>query len=175
MTVTPLSESEVWLKKEDSTCFPDRLERLNWLASKLPIAEYWIFPGGLISKYSFEEARYSFVYGQYLATVVLGLSYIERTLAALFYGAGRDELERASLAVLLQEARNLGWLDEKEFDNLQRAREIRNPITHFRRPGHVETVEYRAAAQEELPYNILEEDARHVMEAALAVLTKRSA
>lgn len=135
------SIAEEWLTHEDNICRQDRLARLNWLSSRSPDAEYWTFPGGLISKYLFEETRYCFVYGQFLATTVLGLSYIEHTLASLFYASGRNDLERASISTLLREALNCGWINQIEFDNLQRAREVRNPITHFRRPGYDDTIE----------------------------------
>lgn len=170
-----ISMAEEWLTREDGICRKDRLARLEWLANKLPDAEYWTFSGGLISKYLFEETRYCFVYGQFLATIVIGLSYIEHTLASLFYAIGRDDLERANISTLLREALNCGWMNQIEFDNLQRARETRNPITHFRRPGHDETIEYRAVTENELPYIIIEEDARHVVETVLHLLGRNTA
>lgn len=166
--------SKEWLDREDSLARQDRLDRLDWLADKMPAAEYWVFPAGLMSKYLFEEARYCFVYGQFLATIVLGLAYIEQTLAALFYATGRNDLERANISTLLREAINYGWVNQTEFDNLERAREIRNPVTHFRRPLHDSTVEYRAVTQNELPYTVIEEDARHVMETVLHLLDKNA-
>ena len=164
--------SQEWLNREDSVARQDRLARLDWLVSKAPAAEYWAFPGGVMAKYLFEETRYCFVYGQFLATIVLGLSYIEHTLAALFYAAGRNDLERANISTLLREAIDYGWVNQTEFDNLERARETRNPVTHFRRPLHDDTVEYRAVIRNERPYNIIEEDARHVMETVLNLLDK---
>jgi hypothetical protein len=166
----PLSEE--WLDREDATSREDRLFRLDWIASRMPDVNYLRFFGGLTSKYLFEEARYCFVYAQFLAVIVLGLSYIEHTLAAMFYAAGRNELERASISTLLREAVRVGWITQAEFDNLDRAREIRNPVTHFRRPLHDDTVEYRAATQNDLPYNIIEEDAQHVMETVFHLLGK---
>ena len=96
-----MSTGAKWLNDEGSRCFEDRLSRLEWLIDHSPAGEYWTFPGGLLAKRLFEETRYSFVYAQFLATILLGLAYIERTLAALFYGAGRNDLERAGLSVLL--------------------------------------------------------------------------
>ena len=93
-----------WLRNEDNLCFEDRLSRLRWLVEHSPKKEYWTFPGGLLAESLFEEARYCFVYGQFLAANLLGLVYIERTLSALFYGAGRNDLESASLSKLLKEA-----------------------------------------------------------------------
>ena len=108
MTGDLRSISEDWLDREDALCQEDRLARLDWLAARIPNAEYLVFPGAPMSKYLFEEARYCFVYGQFLATVVLGLSYIEHNLAALFYGSGRNDLERASISALLKEAAECG-------------------------------------------------------------------
>src|SRR2546423_8462803 len=141
----PLSEE--WLGREEAINREARISRLDWMASRMPDANHLRFPGGLISKYLFEETRYCFVYAQFLAVIILGLSYIEHTLAAMFYAAGRNDLERGSISTLLREAVSTGWITQAEFDNLDRAREIRNPITHFRRPLHDDTVEYRAATQ----------------------------
>ncbi len=167
--------SEGWLSREDNLCREDRLARLNWLAARTPNAEYLVFPGGLMSKHLFEEARYCFVYGQFLATVVLGLSYIEHTLAGLFYASGRNDLERASISALLKEAMKCGWVNQTEYENLERARKARNPITHFRKPLHGDTIEYRAVIENELPYMIIEEDAQHVIEIVLHLLGKSAA
>jgi len=166
--------AEEWLTHEDEICRQDRLVRLNWLASKVPDTKYWIFPGGIMAKYLFEETRYCFVYGQFLSTIVLGLSYIEHTLASLLYGAGRNDLERSSISTLLQEALNYGWINQDEFDNIEHARVIRNPNTHFRRPGDDDTIGYRMVQQNKLPYMILEEDAKHVIEVVLRLLTKNA-
>jgi hypothetical protein len=168
------NSAEEWLSREDSVTRDDRVARLNSLIRQMPKAEYLTFPGGMIAKSLFEEARYCFVYGQFLATIVLGLSYIEHTLAALFYASGRNDLERASMSILLREALSEGWISQDEFENLDHAREVRNPITHFRKPLHSDTVEYQAVNQNELPYTIIEADARHVMETALHIVDKHA-
>lgn len=141
----------------------------------MPKAESLLFPGGWIGKYLFEEARYCFVYGQFMAAILLGVAYIEHTLAAMLYAAGHSDLERASLSTLLREAVALGWLDRAEFDNLDRARSMRNPISHFRTPLQENTAEYRVVTQGELPYTILEEDARHTMRVMLHLLARCAA
>jgi len=169
---TPISDE--WLSREDTTCRDDRIVRINWLACQMPSAEYLTFPGGLIAKYLFEEARYCFVYGQFLAPIVLGLAFIEQSLAAMFYGSGRDDLERANINVLLREARDAGWIRNDEFDALERARRMRNPVTHFRRPLHRETVEHRAVAESEYRYNIIEQDSRHIITVVMNMLAKNT-
>jgi hypothetical protein len=163
-------QAQQWLDREDVGCRQGRIDRLVWLASALPGAEYLTFPGGWIAKHLYEEARYCFVYAQFLAAIVLGFAFVERTLAAMFYAAGRNDLQRVGASVLFREAVALGWMSQEEHDWLERAREVRNPVTHFRRPGHEDTMEYRCVTEQELPYAIIEEDARHVMVAAMRLL-----
>lgn len=167
-----LQQAERWVDLEDFQCREGRIERLVWLASVLPAAEFLTFPGGWIAKQLYEEARYCFVYAQFLAATVLGVAFAEHTLAALFYASGRNDLERASASVLLREALDAGWLSPEEHDWLDHARKFRNPVTHFRRPLHASTIEHRSVTENELPYSILEEDARHVMRAAMRLLAK---
>ncbi len=125
-----------------------------------------------MSKFLFEEMRYCFAYGQFLAVIVLGFAYIERTLASKFYAAGRDDLERAGIATLLREAHDAGILNEGEADELDRIRRTRNPVTHFRRPLADDSVEYRSLFENDNPYEVLERDAQAVVRAAMKTLEK---
>ena len=72
-----------WLREEDSKCYEDRLFRLKVLAERTPTEGYWSFDG-LTGKYLFEEARYCFVYGQFLATILLGIAYLENYARSIF-------------------------------------------------------------------------------------------
>lgn len=166
------TQAEEWLTNEDNVARDDRLDRIQWLASLTPIANCLRFEGGVLTKCLYEEARYSFVYAQFLGVIMLGLSFIEHTLAAIFYASGRNDLRRASISTLLQEAVEEGWLTFAEFENLDHAREIRNRITHFRPPLHDHTIEYRAVTENEMPYTLIENDARHVMEAVFHLVGK---
>lgn len=169
-----LEQAQRWLDREDLKCREDRIKRLVWLASVLPAAEFLTFPGGWIAKQLYEETRYCFVYAQFLAAIVLGFAFVEHTLAALFYASGRNDLERASASVLFREAVRAGWLSPEEHDWLESARTFRNPVTHFRQPFHADTIEHRSVTQDQSPYSILEEDARHVMRTAMRLLAKRA-
>lgn len=169
-----VSIASEWLTNEDSQCFDDRLSRLKWLESQSPQADYWAFPGGLLAKSLFEEARYCFVYGQFLATTVLGLAYIEITLSALFFEAGRNDLKRAGISELLAEAQKYGLINRTEFRALERARNRRNAYAHFREPGHKDGIERRSINEEESPYSVIEKDATDIVAAALDMVAKNS-
>lgn len=168
-----VSPSAQWLVNEDREGFQGRLDRLEWLMSQTPQGEFWRFHGGLLTKQLFEECRYCFVYSQFLAAILLGLAYVERTFAALSYAhGGRDELERAGIAELAREALNNGWIIQTEFDELEKGWQLRNSVAHFRRPGHDSSLEYRSVADNELPDAILEDDARRVLKTVFRILSK---
>ena len=163
-----------WLNNEDTRCFEERLSRLEWLSKNSPGGKYWIFPGGILAKGLFEEARFCFVYGQFLATILLGLAYIERTLAALLYGSGRSDLERASLSALLKVAYSEGVIESNEFQDMERIREERNSYAHFRKPLHKDSVDVRALREDETPYKIIEQDSTAVMATAVKLVAKNA-
>jgi hypothetical protein len=167
-------KAEEWLFSEDKGCFVKRAGRLEWLISKAPPAKIWTFPGGWLGKQLFEEARYCFVYGQFLATVVLGFAYVERTLNAEFYGAGRNDMQRATSEILLQEAYEEGLLNEEELKAFDKARRLRNVMVHFRKPMHIKSPEFRAIESECDPYTIIEDDAKHILEVAFRLLARNA-
>lgn len=135
---------------------------------------YWIFPGGLLAKSLFEEMRYCFLYAQFLATILLGLAYIERTVAALFYQTGRNDLDRANISVLLRKAHTAALIDDREFQDLERIRENRNIYAHFRSPGHEESIEARTILENKVPYKTIEQDATTVITVAIHMVDKNA-
>lgn len=152
-----------WLDQEDVKCREDRLSRLRWIVAHYPETEIQLFPDGIMSKYLFQEARYCFVYGQFLATIILCLAFVERSLAADFFGSGRDDLTRASISELFQEAVQSETISQSEYEQLEHARKLRNAVAHFRQPLHTDTIQRRSAEENKLPYTIIEEDARDIL------------
>lgn len=130
-TPTAREAARLWVATEDATDLRPRTARLLWLAQKAPAASSWTFPGGWLSKYLFEEARYCFVYGQFIAATFLGFAFVERTVAAMSYATGRDDLERATSQKLIAEAVTAGWLRREDAQIFEKARVLRNPLVHF--------------------------------------------
>jgi hypothetical protein len=165
---------EEWLKIEDEKCYQERLDRLKWLIDISPSRDIWLFHGGLLPNYLFEEARYCFVYGQYISTVVLGFSFIEYSLTSIFYGAGQDRIEHAKSENIFQEALRQGIIDHNEFHSLDHIRKLRNPFVHFRRPGVKESIEYAWVIENDIPNAKLEQDAQFVIGIVMRLLGKFS-
>ena len=156
-----------WLTREDASLLEERATRMAWMAERINSNEYRMEHGGSLTVNLFEEMRYCFAYGQFIAATLVGLAYIERRLAARFYAAGRSNLQRAPLGKLLHEALSHEWINEYQFEELERIRNTRNFYAHFRRPGREDAVEYRALAEDDSSYGIIQQDAIAVVEAAL--------
>ena len=90
----------------------------------------------------------------------------------MFYGEGRNDLERANLSLLVREAEVHRLIGSSEARDLDEAREGRNAYVHFRRPGHEDSVKARAIHEDEAPYDLIERDATAVMSAAFMILNK---
>jgi len=52
-----MKHASEWIDEEDSGCRSSRIERLTWIVENTPTSEIFIFHGGLITNYLFEEAR----------------------------------------------------------------------------------------------------------------------
>lgn len=166
--------AEEWFKKEDELARQGRIERLKWLLEQTPDNKIWLFHDGIISQRLFEQTRYCFVYGQYLATIMLGLSFVEHSLAALFYASGRNDLVRASLSVQTEEALSVKWIDHQEKEILDQARKIRNDITHFRNPGRSNSLEEKTLGIPEEIEHYFENNARQMMLIVFRILNRTS-
>ena len=162
-----LESAKDWLTREDANLLEDRAARLVWIAERINSDEYRLEHGGSLTVSLFEEMRYCFAYSQFIAASLCGLAYIERRLAARFYSAGRNDLQRATLAELLGEALSHGMINQDQYEELERIRNARNVYAHFRRPGREDAVEYRALEDDDSFYGVIEQDATAIVEAAL--------
>jgi hypothetical protein len=170
----PSPTPEQWLAAEDQRCLEQRAARLAWLLTVTPPAKIWLFPGGWLGQQLFEEARYCFVYGQFVASAVLGFAFVERTLAAMHYGSGRNDLQRATSEKLFKEGHNAGWLSGTDLSAFEKARKLRNPLVHFRTPLHAELPESRSFAEVREPHEVVETDAKAILEAVFRLVARNA-
>ncbi|MDP2174223.1 MAG: hypothetical protein Q8J62_10660 [Candidatus Cloacimonadaceae bacterium] len=169
-----MTSAEEWLLNEDKQCRNERLTRLKWIAAEYPDVDIVIFHGGMKSQFLFEEARYCYVYAQYVATTLLSLAFIEDTLASVLYASGDNGIHKAGIFDLLEKAKNDGLISDSEFDLFDKVRKIRNPISHFRKPSHKKNIEYRCVENDSHPYELLESDAQTALKATFRLIAKFS-
>ena len=95
-------------------------------------------------------------------------------MAAMFYASGRDDLERANSKKLFQEAWDEGWISKEEFGHFEKVRKLRNPLTHFRTPMHEELPEPRAYREGSEPREVVEGDARQILEVVFRLIERNA-
>jgi hypothetical protein len=167
------SKSGNWLSNTNQLFSKKGANRLEWLMSQTPRSTHWVFPGGTVTINLFEAASYCFVNGQFLGAMVMGLSYIEHTLAGLFEAAGRKELENAGVEVLAQEAMSLSLLKQKEFDIIKEAARKRDAKLSARRSVGERGLSQPMIDEDEKESAIYEEDGRKVMYVVTRLLDKK--
>lgn len=135
-----------------------RADRIAW------VGQYDRLPGGAVlgpldTMQIRTEARESFVCGQFIATVMLAMAFVEHTVV--------DELIERDLAkhgVAFQRALDIAEANQLfEADLLARARAMqktRNPFAHRKEPGHEHSFGTKFKKRRVHPRTILEEDAR---------------
>jgi len=162
-----------WLSDTNQVFSKKGANRLEWLVNQTHRSSHWVFPGGTVTINLFEAASYCFVNGQFLAAMVMGLSYIEHTLAGLFAAAGRKELENAGVEVLAREAMSLALLKQKDFDIIKEATKKRDAKFAMRRSVGLQTSDNPIIDENEQESAIYEVDGRKVMSVVIRLLDKK--
>ncbi len=133
-----------------------RAERLVWVSQFKPIPSAWdhrMEPLQLL-----EEARVSYIWGQFVATVLCATSYIEQVLS--------DELELGGHArpfkfeKLIQAARDAQVVPSSVLDAVDKLRIVRNPFCHWRDDDDADRIGARMKEQQKHPSALLEGDAQ---------------
>jgi hypothetical protein len=147
--------------------------RYQWLIDHTPIADRCTFPGGQISFTLYKAARYCYVYGYYLASVILGLSYVEKTLDGCLSAHEPVGSEKHGLAVLIRRALAERLIDEQTAACLKELLKKRNAIPPFyirEKNGFANMMDN---GTENKRYGIGAEEALQIMEMMMALVTSR--
>ena len=152
-----------------------RVNRFKYLAaldSDYAGIEGTMLFGGTPAFLAYQEARSSYVSGNFVATVLLCQALLENLLAAFLHAACAEVAPRPRLEQTLQECRTLGLLTEQdEMDVLRLARQ-RNPLTHYRSLDDVSHLDRRAMDTRTHPLSIIQDDARFAITLVIRILGK---
>ena len=160
------------VKSEDILKGTGRLERLSWLHEKIGKGGIFFFQDGMRSKIVFQEAADTFINGQYIASIALGFSFIERTVAGrLWHLNEKKKAKTRNNSQLLNFTKERDWLTDGEVTALNNLRDVRNYVVHFKDPDSAEMKVHNIF--EKQPRSVdFEADAYAVMQAAIDVLSK---
>lgn len=165
---------ENWLSADNIMFSQNGSVRLQWLLNLTPRPTEWVFPGGSTTISLFEACSFCYVNGQFLASMILGLSFVEHTLNSLFAAAGRKGQEDMDIETLGREALSEGLITEDIFNDIVDAGNKRNTILPFRKPVSIQAVGNHFDKERRLESSGYEADAKRVMVAVSHFLDKSS-
>ena len=169
-----VAELIAWLETDEASSREGRAHRLGHLLKAVQLPEDGIFFHGEYSLQSFNEVRFAYIHGLYMATVLLSLSCVEWEVAGRLYAAGWEKAKRATSEELLLEAHKRSIISDEELDTFQHLRSIRNSQAHFRPPLASSSLLRRAVDQNILPNEVFMIDAQKAIEALGSFFGKRS-
>ena len=159
---------------------PGRVRRLQYLldlGAGLG-AEGSIIPGGYQAYTCWQEARHTFVYGDFAATVVLAQAYFEGLLGANNHmtealDINENEKTFVHLKDILNNAKAHGVISkEDEIDILLVSRK-KNALAHFKKMSIADNLERRAMNKQEALPVLLERDASFALKVMFRVLSRQ--
>ena len=120
----------------------------------------------------FEEAKSSFVCGNFVAAIVLAAAFVEHWFVASLNSRGYQKGASQGLAAAIKCARDNGLVSPLILDKADRLRLIRNPFVHLKSMDHEHIISHRMAkARQFHMWELLDADAREALTAMYGVAT----
>jgi hypothetical protein len=159
---------EAALDRRERKTMPERAVRVRWLAGVIPKNVMFGMP--LETNLVFNEAKACFVYGHYVAVVVLSASFIEHWFVASLSDRGYQKEASRGLASAIKCARVNGLVNPLILDKADHLRLIRNPFVHLKEFDHQHALGARIAKTRtfDIPA-LLESDAKEALIAMYGV------
>lgn len=159
---------EASLERSEARTRPERAARVRWLSEVIPRTRFFGMP--LETILVFEEAKDSFIYGNFVAAVVLAASFIEHWFVASLDARGYQKEASQGLAAAIKCARRNDLVDPIILDKADQLRLIRNPFVHLKEINHPHGLHERMAGTKtfDIPA-LLESDAKEALIAMYGV------
>lgn len=159
---TPPKKRQTRLEKElvqyDKNSFDERLKRLQFIVKVFP--KGYEFLGQMELIFTFDEAKSSFINGEFIASIILAQSFIEKVLHAHFAQLGHEEVAKKGLNEMIKFAKKNKLINEYILEKVDSIRKVRNPFTHFKEYSYPYSLSNRMFENKTQPYEQLEKDAK---------------
>lgn len=107
-----------------------------------------------------DEARSSYICGNFISTLVLALAYVEHTIIDAL---PPSEKRSPTMTEAIRYARLAGLFPDDLLDGVAVLKDFRNPFVHRRKVDDLDTIGKRVADRKSHPTPILEQDARDAL------------
>lgn len=114
----------------DSLTVEYRIDRHRFIWAEFgPPVDMLLF-GGIPAMFAIEELKRSFVYGNFMATVLLAQAFVEHSLAGSYSLSGKDEVASKGFSRLIDAACQDEIITPELAKSFHDLRRMRNPYTH---------------------------------------------
>lgn len=161
---------EILLSKQDRESLSARVERINYLRKIIPKSMGLM--GSMDLAFVFQEAKLSYVNGQFIATLLLAQAFIEKVIQSQMEVKGYSGTNRG-LKYMVKYCRDKNLLPSVILDKIDYLRNIRNPFTHVKPDNDPYHFSIRIYQKKMQPYKVLENDAREAISTMLTVLVNK--
>lgn len=127
------------------------------------------------STFVFDEAKMTFLNGQFIATSLLATAFLEHRLGSLLASRGFVRDSRAGLKRIIAKLREEGLVNALLLDKADRIRQRRNPFVHLKESDHAHSLGRRAVDTQWSPYDIIEADAKESLTVMYTVAVGKGA
>jgi hypothetical protein len=159
---------EAALERGEKMTLPERAARVRWLSGVIPRDRAFGMP--VQTALVFEEAKASFVCGNFVAVIVLAAAFIEHWFLASLGARGYQKEASQGLAAAINCARRNNLVNSIILDKADRLRLIRNPFVHLKEFDHKHGVSQRMASTQNFDITaLLENDAKEALLAMYGV------
>jgi hypothetical protein len=86
--------------------------------------------GGIPSLFAITELKRSYIYGNFMATVLLSQVFIEQSLGSMYAISGHDDIIGKGFAALIDMACQDGKITYELAESFHKLRRVRNPYIH---------------------------------------------
>lgn len=120
-----------WLREKDEQTFENRLERLMFLLKQWKEGmDFFVSATAFVY---FEEARHTFLNGDFTACIAMSAMALEEFLRSIYRQAGKDDIakgRRFGFGSLIEEARKDKLINEQEYSDLKKLNTLRVRYIH---------------------------------------------
>ncbi len=152
---------EASLERGDKRTLPGRAARVRWLSGVIPKNSMFGMPFETLLV--FQEAKSSYICGNFVAAIVLASSFVEHWLSASLDERGFHKEASKGLASSIKCARANNLVEPLLLDKADHLRMIRNPFVHLKSFDHEHSINQRLMAKRTDPATLLEADAQEAL------------
>ncbi len=150
---------EILLAKHDRDTLFERIERIKFVQRTMPRGDML---GSFESVFLYIETKDSFINGQFIATLMLAQSFIERVLQKQMENKGYPAANRG-LKYIIKYCKDNQFLEPILINKIDKLRKIRNPFSHLKHDDYPYRVDARVFQEQKMHQEILQKDAEEAI------------